>query len=188
MDLYFGTDYHSHLGTSLGGMAVWNGSSFNRAIHNIENIQFRAKFEQELSDMDGNMGIGCISDTEPQPLTICSHLGHYAISTVGRINNIQSIANKFLDKRNNHFLEMSKGTINPTEVISSLIDEETSFKDGILNVQKSIDGSCTMLILTAEGIYASRDLLGRTPYYRGKRRFILCIFLNHVLLLIWAIK
>ncbi len=175
MDLYFGTDYHSHLGTSRGGMAVWNGSSFSRSIHNIQNIQFRAKFENDLAGMEGNMGIGCISDTEPQPLTVFSHLGHYAITTVGRINNIQDLVNKFLEKQNTHFLEMSRGVINPTEVVSNLIDEASSFKEGIINAQQAIDGSCTMLILTSEGIYAARDRYGRTPLVVGKKEGSYCV-------------
>ncbi len=175
MDLYFGTDYHSHLGTSRGGMAVWNGKSFARSIHNIQNIQFRAKFEDDLSGMEGNMGIGCISDTEPQPLTVFSHLGHYAITTVGRINNIQELVNKSLAKQNTHFLEMSRGVINPTEVVSNLIDEADSFKEGILNAQKSIDGSCTMLILTSEGIYAARDRFGKTPLVVGEKEGAYCV-------------
>ncbi len=107
-DVYFGTDYHSHLGTSKGGMAIWSGDSFNRAIHNIENSQFRAKFESELPRISGNMGIGCISDTEPQPLTVRSHLGHYAISTVGRINNLDQIVDKAFSNPNIHFLEMNR--------------------------------------------------------------------------------
>ncbi len=175
MDLYFGTDYHSHLGTSRGGMAVWNGNSFVRSIHNIQNIQFRAKFEADLSTMEGNMGIGCISDTEAQPLLVYSHLGHYSITTVGRINNIQDLANKALAKQNAHFLEMSRGVINPTEVVSSLIDEGDSFKDGILKAQEAIDGSCTMLILTSEGIYAARDRLGRTPLVVGEKEGAFCV-------------
>ena len=175
MDLYFGTDYHSHLGTSRGGMAVWTGNSFVRSIHNIENIQFRAKFENDLSGLEGNMGIGCISDTEAQPLLVYSHLGHYAITTVGRINNIQDLANKSLAKKNTHFLEMSKGVINPTEVVSSLIDEGESFKDGIQKAQEAIDGSCTMLILTSEGIYAARDRFGRTPLVVGEKEGAYCV-------------
>jgi amidophosphoribosyltransferase len=175
MDLFFGTDYHSHLGTSRGGMAVWNGKSFTRSIHNIQNIQFRAKFEGELSGMEGNMGVGCISDTEPQPLTVYSHLGQYAITTVGHINNVEKLASKFLEKHNSHFLEMSRGVINPTEVVSNLIDEEESFKEGILKAQEAIDGSCTMLILTPDGIYASRDRLGRTPLVVGEKEGAYCI-------------
>lgn len=175
MDLYFGTDYHSHLGTSRGGLAVWTGSSFVRSIHNIENVQFRAKFENDLSGMEGNMGVGCISDNEAQPLLVYSHLGHYAITTVGRINNIQGLANTALAGQNTHFLEMSRGVINPTEVVSSLIDEGESFKDGIIKAQEAIDGSCTMLILTAEGIYAARDRFGRTPLVVGEKDGAYCV-------------
>ena len=177
-DLYFGTDYHSHLGTCRGGMAVWTGNSFIRSIHNIENIQFRAKFEADLATMEGNMGIGCISDTEPQPLTVYSHLGHYAITTVGRINNVVELANKSVTTNNVHFLEMSKGVINPTEVVSSLIDEEESFKKGILKAQERIDGSCSMLILTPEGIYAARDRMGRTPLIIGEKEVAYCVSLE----------
>lgn len=175
MDLYFGTDYHSHLGTSRGGMAVWTGNGFSRYIHNIENTQFRAKFEGDLAEMSGNMGIGCISDTEAQPLTVCSHLGHYAITTVGRINNMQELVNKAFASNYVHFLEMSRGEINPTEMAAALIDQEESFKDGIRRVQESVDGSCTMLILTPEGIYASRDRLGRTPLLIGEKEGALCV-------------
>ncbi|HEY9060690.1 MAG TPA: amidophosphoribosyltransferase [Pseudobacteroides sp.] len=175
MDLYFGTDYHSHLGTSRGGMAVWNGNSIVRSIHNIQNIQFRAKFEEDLSGMEGNMGIGCISDTEPQPLTVYSHLGYYSISTVGRINNLQDLVDKSLAKQNTHFLELSRGVINPTEVVSNLIDEGESFKEGILNAQQAIDGSCTMLILTSEGIYAARDRFGKTPLVVGEKEGAYCV-------------
>ncbi len=175
MDLYFGTDYHSHLGSSRGGMAVWTGKSFTRFIHNIENIQFRSKFEVDLSDMNGNMGIGCISDYEAQPLTVRSHLGNYSITTVGRINNIDAIVDECFKKNLIHFLEMSEGEINPTEVVSALIDQEDSFKDGILRVQETIDGSCSMLVLTSKGIYASRDYYGRTPLIVGKKDGAFCV-------------
>lgn len=173
-DLYFGTDYHSHLGTVRGGMAVWQGSSFNKAIHNIESVQFRAKFEENLPNLEGNMGIGCISDTEPQPLTVYSHLGHYAITTVARINNIDEIVKEMVSKKKAHFLEMSHGVINPTELISSIIDEEGSYEDGIKKVHSVIDGSCTMLILTADGIYAARDRYGRTPLILGEKEGAYC--------------
>lgn len=175
MDLFFGTDYHSHLGTSRGGMAVWNGTGFVKSVHNIENIQFRAKFEDDLAGMEGNMGIGCISDTEDQPLTVYSHLGHYAISTVGRINNIKELVEKSVLKQNSHFLEMGNGVINPTELVASIIDEENSFKDGIKKVQDLVEGSCTMLILTSEGIYAARDRLGRTPLIVGEKDGAYCV-------------
>ena len=175
MDLYFGTDYHSHLGTSRGGMAVWSGNGFSRYIHNIENVQFRAKFEGDLADMSGNMGIGCISDTEAQPMTVCSHHGHYAITTVGRINNIDGLVKKAFDSNYIHFLEMSRGEINPTEMVAALIDREDTIKDGILKAQEAIDGSCTMLVLTPEGIYASRDRWGRTPLIVGEKEGAFCV-------------
>lgn len=174
-DVYFGTDYHSHLGTSRGGMAVWSGNGFNSCIHNIENTQFRAKFESELSKISGNMGIGCISDIEPQPLTIRSHLGQYAISTVGRINNIKELTELAFSKRNMHFLETSRGDINPTELVSLIIDQEKSIKDGLLRAQDLIEGSCSILLLTPQGIYASRDGLGRTPLVIGEKQGALSI-------------
>jgi len=175
-DVYFGTDYHSHLGTSRGGMAIWSGKSFNRSIHNIENTQFRSKFESELPKIKGNMGIGCISDSEPQPLTVRSHLGHYAISTVGRINNLAQITEQAFSKHKSiHFLEMNRGLINPTELVSVLIDQEKSFKDGLLKAQELIEGSCSILLLTPQGIYASRDRLGRTPIIVGKKEDSYCV-------------
>ncbi len=174
MDVYFGTDYHSHLGTARGGMAVWNGSSFNSLIHNIENTQFRAKFESDLPKIKGNMGLGCISDTEPQPLTVRSHLGQYAISTVGKINNLSDIVDKTFS-HNVHFLETSKGTINPTELVSVIIDQENSYKDGLLKAQELIEGSCSILLLTPQGIYAARDKLGRTPLIVGEKEGSFCV-------------
>jgi len=175
MDLYFGTDYHSHLGSSRGGMAVWTGNGFSRHIHNIENVQFRAKFEGDLAEMSGNMGIGCISDTEAQPLTVCSHHGHYAITTVGRINNIDELVKKAFGKHYIHFLEMSRGEINPTEMVAALIDLQDTITDGILSAQQEIEGSCTMLLLNHEGIYAARDRFGRTPLVIGEREGSYCV-------------
>lgn len=175
MDLYFGTDYHSHLGTSRGGMAVWTGNGFSRYIHNIENVQFRAKFEENLNDMAGSMGIGCISDTEAQPLTVCSHHGHYALTTVGRINNMDELVKKAFADNYIHFLEMSRGEINPTEMVAALIDQEETIKDGILRAQEVIEGSCTMLVLNHEGIYASRDRMGRTPLQIGEKDGSYCV-------------
>jgi amidophosphoribosyltransferase len=175
MDVYFGTDYHSHLGTSRGGIAIWGGNSFNSVIHNIENTQFRAKFESDLPKLNGNLGIGCISDIEPQPLIVRSHLGQYAISTVGRINNLGDIADKAFSKRNMHFLETSKGAINPTELVSVIIDQENSFREGLLKAQDLIEGSCSILLLTPQGIYASRDRLGRTPLIIGEKEGALCV-------------
>lgn len=175
LDVYFGTDYHSHLGTKKGGMAIWNGKSFNRGIHNIENTQFRAKFESEISKLKGNMGIGCISDTDAQPLSVYSHLGHYAICTVGKINNLDEIVKKAFLNNNIHFMESSSGVINPTELISTIIDHESSFKEGLLKVQDLVEGSCSVLILTSKGIYASRDKLGRTPLIIGKKEDSYCV-------------
>lgn len=175
MDLYFGTDYHSHLGTSRGGMAVWTGNGFARSIHNIENTQFRSKFEVDLTNMKGNMGIGCISDNEPQPLTVFSHLGYYAITTVGRINNIDQLVEKSFNRNLIHFLEMSRGELNPTEIVAALIDQENTFRDGIRHAQESIEGSCTMLVLSKDGIYAARDLWGRTPLIIGEKDGAHCV-------------
>ncbi|HQH62406.1 MAG TPA: amidophosphoribosyltransferase [Clostridiales bacterium] len=173
-DVYFGTDYHSHLGTSKGGMVVWNGSCFNRSIHNIESAQFRSKFEAELPAIQGNMGIGCISDTEPQPLTVRSHLGDYAITTVGKINNIEQIIAKAFRNPSIHFLETNKGKISPTEVVSAIIDRESAFEAGLSAVQDTVEGSCSVLLLTPKGIYAARDKFGRTPILIGKKKNTLC--------------
>ncbi len=174
-DLFYGTDYHSHLGTSRGGMVVLGKKGFERAIHNIENSQFRSKFEDDLRKMEGTMGIGCISDTEAQPLIIRSHLGHYTLSTVGRINNIEPIAKQAYTNHTAHFLEMSGSELNPTELVASLIDQGSSFVDGIRRAQEAIDGSCSMLLLTAEGIYAARDRFGRTPVILGEKDGSYCV-------------
>ena len=173
-DLYFGTDYHSHLGTSRGGMAIWSGTHFLRYIHNIENTQFRAKFEPDLSAMSGNMGIGCISDHEAQPLTIRSHLGQYSITTVGRINNVDEIIREHFSDNATHFIEITGGEINPTELVAALIDREETLSDGIRRAQELIDGSCTLLLLTPQAIYAARDRLGRTPLIIGEKEGAFC--------------
>lgn len=152
LDLFFGTDYHSHLGTRRGGLAVLGKNGFTRAIHNIENSPFRIKFGRDLEEMEGNSGIGCISDTEPQPLIVRSHLGNFAITTVGRINNADELVKLAFDKGNPHFLEMSGGQINPTELVASLINQCDSIVEGIRYAQEKIDGSMTMLVLTARGI------------------------------------
>ncbi|MGE5416079.1 MAG: amidophosphoribosyltransferase [Acidobacteriota bacterium] len=175
MDVFFGTDYHSHLGTSWGGMAIWSGNRFNMAVHNIENTQFRTKFESDVEKLKGNMGIGCISDTEPQPLTVRSHLGQYSISTVAKINNLNELADQEFNNKNIHFLETSKGTINPTELVSVIIDQESSFKDGLLKAQELIEGSCSIMLLTPQGIYAARDKLGRTPLIVGQKEGSYCV-------------
>ena len=175
MDVYFGTDYHTHLGTNTGGMVVWNGNSFTRAIHSIKNTQFRAKFEPELAKLTGNLGMGCISDTEPQPLTVRSRFGQYAISTVGMINNLYDIVDMAFANQHVHFLETNKGQIYPTELVSVIIDQENSFKEGLLKAQELIEGSCSIMLLTPQGIYASRDKLGRTPLIVGEKEGAYCV-------------
>ncbi len=174
-DLFFGTDYHSHLGTRRGGMAVYGESGFNRAIHNIENSPFRTKFERDFEEMSGNVGIGCISDSEPQPLLVRSHLGNFAITTIGRINNLDALVKKSFDQGTTHFLEMSGGSINATELVASLINRGTSIEEGIRYAQSEIDGSMSILILTPKGIYAARDRQGRTPIVVGKKEDSCCI-------------
>jgi len=168
-DLFYGTDYHSHLGTMRGGLAVKNSNGFNRYIHNITNAQFRSKFEDDIKKMHGNKGIGVISDYEDQPLIIGSHLGTYAIVTVGKISNLEELAKKAFENRKTHFTEMSGGEINPTELIATLINEGYSFEEGIQIAQNAVKGSCTMLLLTKEGIYVARDKLGRHPIVIGKK-------------------
>jgi amidophosphoribosyltransferase len=168
MDLFYGTDYHCHLGTKRGGMAVHNPEGFTRFIHNLENSYFRSKFEDDLSNLKGNQGIGVISDLEDQPIIANSHLGRFALVTVGKINNLQELEKRLLDKHM-HFSEHSGNMVNPTELVAMLICEEESFKDGIQNAQQLIKGSCSMLILTEKGIYAARDKLGRTPVVIGKK-------------------
>ncbi|KPK84626.1 MAG: amidophosphoribosyltransferase [Phycisphaerae bacterium SM23_33] len=168
-DLFYGTDYHSHLGTRRGGLAVRNTNGFTRFIHNIENDQFRSKFEDDLRKMRGGQGIGVISDYEDQPLLIGSHLGMYAIVTVGAVRNADELARKAFTRRRTHFSEMSGGAVNPTELVATLIDQEASFEDGIQNAQQAVKGSCSILLLTAEGVYAARDRLGRTPVIIGRK-------------------
>jgi amidophosphoribosyltransferase len=167
-DLFYGTDYHSHLGTKRGGLAVQNTKDFSRAIHNIENDYFRSKFEPDLPKLHGHKGIGIISDHDPQPLIIGSHLGTFAIVTVSKINNIDELATKAL-KNKMHFSEMSGGETSPTELVAMLICEKRSFAEGIQYAQEAIKGSCSMLLLTEKGIYAARDKLGRTPIVIGKK-------------------
>jgi amidophosphoribosyltransferase len=168
-DLFFGTDYHSHLGTRRGGMAVYGKDGFDRSIHNIENSPFRTKFEKEANEMHGNLGIGCISDYEPQPLIVRSHHGTYAITTVGKINNTEEIVKSIFNTGNTHFLEMSGGDINATELVAAIINQKENIIDGIKYAQEIIEGSMTMLILTPKGIFAARDKLGRTPVVIGKK-------------------
>jgi len=168
-DLFYGTDYHSHLGTCRGGMAVFNGNHIDRYIHDISNAQFRSKFEEDVNRLKGNAGIGIISDYEDQPLIIGSHLGTYAIVTVGKINNLAELAAKAFLQRTTHFSEMSGDELNPTELVATLINQEESFVTGISKAQSMIDGSCSIMILTQQGIYAARDRLGRTPIITGTK-------------------
>lgn len=167
-DLYYGTDYHSHLGTKRGGLAVVNSNIFTKVIHSLENSYFRTKFEPELPKFKGKSGIGVISDTESQPIIINSHLGKFAIVSVSKIANIDELTAQLL-KQTRHFSETGSGTTNPSELIAMLINEKNSFEEGIENVHKLIKGSCSLLLLTQDGIYAARDKLGRTPIILGKK-------------------
>ena len=167
-NLFYGTDYHSHLGTRRAGMATYDAEKgFKRSIHNIQNSHFRTKFEHELHEFAGNAGIGIISDTDAQPLLINSHLGRFAISTVGKINNLDDIVAHLLEQKV-HLTEFSSGKVNPTELVGLLIVQGKDFVDGIENVYRQIKGSCSILILTEDGIIAARDAWGRTPIIIGK--------------------
>ena len=174
-DVFFGTDYHSHLGTKRGGMAILNCEGFNRAIHNIENSPFRTKFDAEIATMKGNSGIGCISDSDPQPLIVRSHLGNYAIMGVGRINNVDELVEHTFKNGRTQFLEMSGGKINNVELCAALINECESIPEGIRFAQQKIDGSMSILVLTSDGIYAARDYCGRTPLVIGKKEGAYCV-------------
>ncbi|MBQ2238756.1 MAG: amidophosphoribosyltransferase [Lachnospiraceae bacterium] len=175
-DLYFGTDYHSHLGTRRGGLAVYDTEKgFDRAIHNIENAPFRTKFDKDFHEMKGSMGIGCISDYEPQPLIVRSHHGTYAITTVSKINNTDEIVNTIFKHGNSHFLEMSGGDINPTELVAAIINQKENLIEGIHYAQELIEGSLTLMLLTPKGIYAARDKYGRTPVIIGKKEDAYCL-------------
>ena len=168
-DLFYGTDYHSHLGTRRAGLAVYGMHGFNRAIHNIENSPFRTKFDSDVGDMFGYMGIGCISDYDPQPLIVRSHHGTYAIVTVGKVNNTDEIIDKIFSGSRTHFMEMSGGEINKTELVAALINQQDNLIEGIQAAQSVIDGSMTILLMTPKGIYCARDRLGRTPILIGKK-------------------
>lgn len=176
MDLFFGVDYHSHLGTRRGGLAVLNeDGSFGRAIHDISNSPFRTKFDKDINELHGKLGIGCISDYEAQPLLVHSHLGSFAITTVGIVTNKDELVQGILDASKTHFLEMSGGEINQTELIVALINQKNSISEGIKNVQEKIKGSITLLVMTRDGIYGARDKLGRTPLVIGEKEDGFCL-------------
>ena len=176
LDVFFGVDYHSHLGTRRAGMVMHHKEKgFQRQIHNIENAPFRSKFENDLADFRGCSGIGCISDTDPQPLLVRSHLGLYAITTVGIINNAEALIEKYFSQQGHQFMAMSSGAVNSTELIAGLINQKDSLVEGILHAQEVIDGSATILILTDKGIIAARDKLGRLPVLIGKNEEGRCV-------------
>ena len=168
-DLFFGVDYHSHLGTRRAGLAVYDEENgFDKAIHNIENAPFRTKFTKESNEMHGNMGIGCISDYEAQPILVRSHHGTFAIATVGKVNNSDEIVDDII-KGNTHFFEMHGGDINQTELIAAIINQKENFIEGIKYAQEIVDGSISILVLTPKGVYAARDKYGRTPVVLGEK-------------------
>ena len=176
LDIFFGTDYHSHLGTRRGGMAIYNPEvGFQRNIHNIENTPFRTKFEKDLADFHGTSGIGCISDSDPQPLLVRSHLGLFAITTVGLINNSEDLVERYFSDIGHQFMAMSSGQVNATELTAALINQAGDIVSGIKHAQEMIDGSMTMLILTPDGLIAARDKLGRLPVILGRNEDGYCV-------------
>lgn len=175
LELFYGVDYHSHLGTRRGGMAVHGTSGFDRAIHNIENSPFRTKFDRDVATMKGNLGIGCISDFEPQPLLFGSKIGSFALTFVGKINNSEELLENLYQNSNAHFQEMTTGNVNVTELIAALICEKDSFVEGIRHVQEIVDGSLTLMLMTKDGIYAARDRMGRTPLVIGHKENAYCL-------------
>ena len=175
LELFYGVDYHSHLGTRRAGMTTHGEDGFNRAIHNIENSPFCTKFDKDVGEMKGNIGIGCISDYEPQPLIISSKLGSFAITTVGKVNNSEELLQSLYEGAHSHFQEMSNGQINMTEMIAAMICEKDSILEGIKYVQECVDGSMPLLVMTGEGIYAARDRYGRTPLVIGQKEGAYCV-------------
>ena len=176
LDIFFGVDYHSHQGTRRGGMAIYDkASGFQRQIHNIENTPFRTKFEGDLADFHGCSGIGCISDTDPQPLLVRSHLGLYAITTVGIINNAEQLVETYFSDHGHQFMAQSNGKVNASELTAALINQKDSLLEGIRYAQEVIDGSSTILLLTEDGIIAARDKLGRLPVLVGKNDDGCCV-------------
>ena len=176
LDIFFGVDYHSHLGTRRGGMILYDRErGFQRQIHNIENTPFRTKFEKDLADFSGCSGIGCISDTDPQPLLVRSHLGLYALTTVGIINNAEELVRRYFSDHGHQFMAMSSGKVNSTELAAALINQKDDIVSGILHAQELIDGSLTVLVLTQDGIIAARDRLGRLPVLIGQNEDGCCV-------------
>ena len=176
LDVFFGTDYHSHLGTRRAGMVMYDSKDgFQRQIHNIENSPFRSKFENDLADFHGQSGIGCISDTDPQPLLVRSHLGLYAITTVGIISNADKLIETYFSQRGHQFMAMSSGAVNATELVAGLINQKDSLVEGIRHAQDVIEGSATILILTKDSIIAARDKLGRLPVLVGRNEDGYCV-------------
>lgn len=173
-DLFFGTDYHSHLGTRRGGMAVYGEDGFDRAIHNIENSPFRTKFDKDVHEMKGWIGIGCISDYEPQPLIIRSHHGTFALTTVSKINNTQELTKMVFENGHSHFLEMSGGDVNATELVAALINQKENLIEGIQYALEVVEGSLSILLMNEMGIYAARDKYGRTPIAIGHKEGAFC--------------
>ncbi len=174
-DLFFGIDYHSHLGTRRGGMVVYGKDGFDRSIHNIENAPFRTKFDKDMQEMSGCLGIGCISDYEPQPLLIRSHHGTYAITSVSKINNMDELSTMLFENEHSHFLEMSGGDINATELIAALINQKENLIDGLRYALEAVDGSVSILLMNEKGLYAARDKYGRTPVVIGKKEGACCV-------------
>jgi len=177
LDVFFGTDYHSHLGTRNAGMAIWDAKQgFQRQIHSISNTPFRTKFEDDIADFAGTGGIGCISDSDPQPLLVRSHLGVYAITTVGAVNNAAALVDKYFSDHGHQFMAMSNGKVNLTELVAALINEKESLAEGILHAQELIDGSMTIVLMTSRGeLIAARDRMGRLPVLVGRRDDALCV-------------
>ena len=175
-DVFFGTDYHSHLGTKRGGITMYDpAKGFQRQIHNIENTPFRTKFEGDLTKLDGTAGIGCISDSDPQPLLVRSHLGMFAIANVGIINNADKIVEDTFAAPGHYFMAMSSGKVNDSELIAALINRCDNLVDGIKYAQELIEGTCTILLLTPDGIIAARDKVGRLPIVIGKNESGCCV-------------
>ena len=175
-DVFFGTDYHSHLGTKRGGMVFFDREKgFQRQIHNIENTPFRTKFGSDLARMNGTAGIGCISDSDPQPLLVRSHLGMYAVANVGRINNAEKIVSEIFEKPGHYFMAMSSGKVNDAELIAMLVNRFDDLVEGLRHVQDIVEGSITIVLLTPDGLIAARDKLGRLPVVVGKNSEGCCV-------------